>query len=134
MRTWAYALARNAMRRYASAPARRAERNQPLSLPGITSRFALEARSVTRMYQRTAEKDRFRALREKLDGDDQMLLILRVDRNLEWRDLAIAMSGDLDCDDETIVRESARLRKAFERLKRELRRLAVAEGLLEPRD
>lgn len=133
MRTWAYALARNATRRFVNAPARRPARNQPLSLPGAVSQVAWEVRTATHIYQKTGVKDRFRALREKLDADDQILLILRVDCNMEWRDLAIALSDDLECDEETIARNAARLRKSFERLKRELRRLAEADGLLEPR-
>ena len=130
MRTWAYTLARNAATRYAASPQRQAARNLTLSRPGRLSEMVERVRSATQIYQKTEVKDRFRALREQLDPEDQMLLVLRVDRNLAWRDLAIAMGGDADLDDDALDREAARLRKAFERVKGELKRMAEREGLL----
>jgi len=130
MRTWAYTLARNAANRYAVSPQNRAERNLTLSQPGRLSALVERVRSATHAYQRTEVKDRFRALRERLDADDQLLLILRIDRNMGWRDIAIASSGNADLDDDAIGRESARLRKSFERVKAELKRMAEEEGLL----
>jgi hypothetical protein len=59
-----------------------------------------------------------------------MLLILRVDRDMAWRDIALAMSGDSNLDDDAVARDSARLRKAFERVKSEIKRMAREEGLL----
>jgi RNA polymerase sigma-70 factor (ECF subfamily) len=134
MRTWAYALARNAAYRYATAPAQRAGRQIVLDCPEAMAAQIAEVRSTTRIYQRTAVKDRFRALREELDPDDQMLLVLRVDRDLSWRDLAMTMTGNVDLDDDALERESARLRKAFERVKQQLKRLAEREGLLASKD
>jgi RNA polymerase sigma-70 factor, ECF subfamily len=134
MRTWAYTLARNAAARYATAPQRRMANNMRLSCPGVISELVEQIRCTTRVYQQTDAKDRFRALREQLDSEDQLLLVLRVDRNLAWRDLAIAMSGDPDLDEETLSREAARLRKAFERVKAALKRLAKQEGLLDQRE
>jgi RNA polymerase sigma-70 factor (ECF subfamily) len=130
VRTWAYMIARNAAARYASAPHRRAARNLTLSAPGRVSAWIERARSATQIHQQTAVKDRVRALREQLDPDDQMLLVLRIDRNLAWRDLAITMTGDADLDDAALDREAARLRKAFERVKAQLKDLAQADGLL----
>jgi RNA polymerase sigma-70 factor (ECF subfamily) len=74
-------------------------------------------------------------VREQLEPDDQMLLILRVDRQLEWRDLALVMSTRDHCptarlDDAALDREAARLRKRFERVKAELKDLAQEAGLL----
>lgn len=134
MRTWAYTLARNAASRYASAPQRNLARNLTLSAPGRVSVIVERVRSATHIYQRTEVKDRFRAMREKLDAEDQTLLVLRVDRGMAWRDLAIAMSGDADLDDAGIDRESSRLRKAFERVKGDLKRMAQQEGLLKGDD
>lgn len=130
MRTWAYTLARNAANRYASAPQRHAARNLTLTRSGRLDELVERVRSATHVYQQTAVKDRFRALREQLDPDDQMLLVLRVDRDMAWRDLAITMAGDADLDDAAIERESVRLRKSFERVKIELKRMAKAAGLL----
>lgn len=130
VRTWAYMIARNAAARYASAPHRRAARNLTLSAPGRVSQYIERARSATQLHQQTAVKDRVRALREQLDPDDQMLLVLRIDRSLAWRDLAIAMTGNDELDDAALDREAVRLRKAFERVKATLKELAQADGLL----
>jgi RNA polymerase sigma-70 factor (ECF subfamily) len=130
MRTWAYMLARNAAARYASAPARRAARNLSLSAPGAISDIVQRVRSATQIHQQTAVKDRVRALRDRLDPDDQMLLVLRVDRGMAWRDLAITITGNADLEDTALEREATRLRKAFERVKAELKQMASDEGLL----
>jgi len=134
VRTWLYTLARNAAARYATAPQRRVARNLPVSGLEDVSALADRIRSATHVYQQTDVKDRFRQLRERLSDEDQMLLVLRVDRGMAWRDLALAMRGDVDLDDAAIDKEAARLRKAFERMKRELRRLAEREGLLEAQE
>ncbi len=132
MRTWAYTLARNAANRYATSPHHRIERNLTLSQPSRLSALVERVRTATQVHQRTDVKDRFRALRERLEPDDQTLLMLRIDRDMAWRDIAITMAGDGNLDDDTISRESARLRKAFERVKAELKRVAQEEGLLGP--
>lgn len=130
MRTWAYTLARNAGNRYAASPHNRPGRNVTLSK---ISALAERMRTTTQAHHRTDVKDRFRVLRERLDAEDQMLLVLRIDRDMAWRDVALAMAGDSSLDDEAIARDSARWRKAFERAKAELKRMAIAEGLLKPR-
>jgi RNA polymerase sigma-70 factor, ECF subfamily len=129
VRTWAYTLARNATVRYASSSGRRAAHNLPLSCPGAVAALVQRVRDTTECYKRTAVKDQFRALREQLDLEDQTLLVLRVDRNMSWRELAQTLSGTVDLDEAVIERESARLRKAFERVKRELKRLSEGNGL-----
>jgi hypothetical protein len=45
----------------------------------------------------------------------------------------MVLSGDVSLDDASLQRESARLRKSFERLKSELRRLAERDGLVAPK-
>jgi RNA polymerase sigma-70 factor (ECF subfamily) len=131
MRTWAYALARNAANRYATSPQQRFARKLKLSCPDALAQHVEQIQSTTRKYRQTAVKDRFRALREQLDSDDQLLLVLRIDRGLSWRDLAITVAGDPDLNDDALLREAARLRKAFERVKAEIKRLAQREGLLD---
>lgn len=130
IRTWAYALARNAANRHVAVAQRRPERNLALSQHQSISQAVDRVRSATQIHQRSDVKDRVRALREQLEPDDQMLLLLRVDRDLSWRDTAIAMSGELDLDDAAIEREAAKLRKRFERVKTDLRRMAEEAGLL----
>lgn len=132
-RTWAYTLARNAASRYARSPSRRAQRNLPLSGNSHVFQAIEQVRSRTRAYLRTEVKDRLRALREKLDPDDQTLLILRVDRGMSFRELARVMLGDSDekVEGEELDRESVRLRKRFERVKAEFKQMVKDEGLLE---
>jgi RNA polymerase sigma-70 factor (ECF subfamily) len=119
-RTWSYTLARH----------NRASHNVALTCPQVLSALAEQVRTTTQVYQRTDVKDRFRALRDKLDLEEQTLLMLRVERAMSWREIALTLSGDVDLADEAIARESARLRKAFERVKTEVKRLAEEEGLL----
>ena len=56
------------------------------------------------------------------------LLLLRVDRQLSWTEIASIQQASSDA--ETIKREAARCRKQFERTKEKLRTLAEAAGLL----
>jgi RNA polymerase sigma-70 factor (ECF subfamily) len=135
VRTWAYMVARHVAARYARAPSRRKERNLTLSRNVQLSQLVEQVRTRTEVYRQTDVKNQARALREKLDPDDQMLLVLRVDRQMEWRDLAIVMSTGEDSppltlNDEALDREAARLRKRFERVKEELKRMAKESGLL----
>jgi RNA polymerase sigma-70 factor (ECF subfamily) len=132
LRTWSYALARNALHRVRRDPHRRAERNVPLSQLEATA--AAVVRSVTAPYLRTDVKDRFAQLREQLDPDDHALLILRIDRRMSWRDIARAMPGEAGGESgepaESIDRRAATLRKRFERAKAMLKELAQESGIL----
>lgn len=96
------------------------------------SQVAAAVRSTTEVHQRTTTKDRFSALREHLALDDQMLLILRVDRGLEWPEVARVMleEGVVDDDPAALRRVSARLRKQVQGVKERLRGLAERDGLL----
>jgi RNA polymerase sigma-70 factor (ECF subfamily) len=119
-RTWLYALARHAGAHVVRDPARRAERRVPLSDAGVLA-LAEQVRTRTLTFLRTEKKDRLAELRDRLSADDQTLLILRVDRAMEWRDIARVI-GDLDDDsDDALKRRAAALRKRFERLKADLR-------------
>jgi RNA polymerase sigma-70 factor, ECF subfamily len=119
-RTWAYALARHAWWHEMRDPGRRAERRVPLSDAAVAE-IAELVRTRTQTFLRTEKKDQLAALRDRLDPDDQTLLILRVDRDMAWRDIARVI-GDLDDDsDAAISKRAAALRKRFERLKADLR-------------
>lgn len=131
VRGWMYTLARNAANRYVSSPHKRPERNVPISDLGPISALVERVRSTTTVYKRTDTKDRVRALRDQLAPEDQTLLILHVDRALPWREIAMVMHEDGEhLDREALDRESARLRKRFERVKAELKQLAIDAGLL----
>jgi RNA polymerase sigma-70 factor (ECF subfamily) len=120
MRTWCYMLARHAVSRVLEA--RRTGRAMPLCEAPISGVVA-QVRDATLSYLRTDVKQRVRSLREQLDPDDQLLLVLRVDKDLGWRDIAIAMVG-IDAGEPELARHAARLRKRFERVKAQLRQLA----------
>lgn len=132
VRAYMYTLARNAANRYAVAPHNR--RGRHVTVTGRDSLSALvdRVRSATHVYQRTETKDRIRALREALPDEDQLLLILYIDRALPWREIAMVMHerGD-QLEPDELERESARLRKRFERVKSELKELAAKDGLLD---
>ncbi|MFO0754988.1 MAG: sigma-70 family RNA polymerase sigma factor [Byssovorax sp.] len=130
-RTWAYTLARNASCRYRKNERKRAH-DIPLSLVTSISAIQAEARSETSPHLRSDNKRRIEKLREELSEEDQTLLILRVDKELAWSDLARVMLGerDLSADEAELKRESARLRKRFQLIKERLVELGRKEGLL----
>jgi RNA polymerase sigma-70 factor, ECF subfamily len=122
MRTWCYMLARHAAAKVRDA--RKPGRAVPLSEAPV-SHVAAQVRESTLGYLRTEVKQRVRSLRDQLAPDDQLLLILRVDKDLGWRDIAIVLAG-ADADEPALARHAARLRKRFERVKAQLRELAAA--------
>lgn len=131
IRSWAYRLARNAANDHATSPHNRPRHNLALTQQPALLQLVDRARTTTRAYLRTEVKDRVRDLRDQLPPDDQMLLFLRVDRDMTWRDLALAMAdGAEPLDGEALDKEASRLRKRFERVKDRIRELAEAEGLL----
>jgi len=119
--TWAYHLAMGASRRVIGDPQRR--RGAPLATTQM-ERIAQEVRSTTAVHLRQSSADVLSKLRSQLDFEEQTLLILRVDRDLSWTDIATIMS-----EQGQPVAEPA-LRKRFERLKEKIKQLAVDEGLL----
>ncbi len=123
-RTWSYTLARHALSRLRRDPNRRPGRAIALSDAPEVARAAEAVRSRTISYLRTEVKDQVAALRDQLSPEDQAILILRIDRKLEWRDVARALADEPDpLGDAEIARRSAALRKRFERIKNDLKAL-----------
>ncbi|MBL4686263.1 MAG: sigma-70 family RNA polymerase sigma factor [Nannocystaceae bacterium] len=130
-RTWSYALARHALSRYGRDPSRRPARNLALSEADEVFELAERVRSTTMVHLRTAVKNEFAVLREKLEPDDRTLLVLRVDRRMAWSEIARVMwEEDGEPDSDGLKRNAAALRKRFERAKERLRRLAKEANLL----
>jgi len=127
MRTWSYCLARNAASRYLGSRTRQRAHLQVSHLDELAD---VPSSSSTVPYMKDAVKDRFRALREQLSDADQKLLVLRVEHAMSWSDIVHTMRGDTNLDDDTLARETARLRKAFQRVKADLRKRAEREGLI----
>lgn len=131
-RGYCYAIARNTAINYRARAGQRPSRNLPLTGAQGVFEVAERVRTATLPFLRTEVKDRFRELREQLSEDDQTLMTLRLDRGLEWRELALAMSFvDQTPDESALSREAARLRQRFKSAKDKLRRFAEREGLLE---
>jgi RNA polymerase sigma-70 factor, ECF subfamily len=129
LRAWAYRIARNAAVRWATAGERRPERNVAIEDDGVLE-LAERVRSSTLVHLRSEVKSKIRRLREELPEPEQMLLILRVDKALEWPEVAAALS-DEDLPVDELKREAVRLRKQFQRVTQKLRDLARERGILD---
>jgi RNA polymerase sigma-70 factor (ECF subfamily) len=134
LRSWAYALARNAASRYQKAPAQRLAVHQSFGGDSPYGQQVALHRSKTNLYMQSEVKSRMRELRERLGEEEQNLLILRVDQKLSWKELAVALSdeGSGDLAEAELSRRATNLRQQFQKLKSRLRAMAVEEGLLEP--
>ncbi len=120
LRAWLFRLAWHAASRFLRDPWRR--RAQPL--PSSTaSRLAASIAAATR--EPSGRHESLRALREQLPHEDQTLLVLRIDKELGWAEVAevLADGGERP--------SPAALRKRFERVKARLADLARQEGLLD---
>jgi RNA polymerase sigma-70 factor (ECF subfamily) len=127
VRTWLYLLARHAEVDHRRSPWQGARRTGDAQLDELVDRV----RSRTPPWQRTEVKNRWTALREALAPDDRALLVLRVDRDLAWADIARITLGETEPDAAALDRESRRLRKRFQLLKERLRAEVRAAGLRE---
>jgi RNA polymerase sigma-70 factor (ECF subfamily) len=119
LRSWAFRLAWHASARHRRDPWRRRGERFPTS---AASRLAA---SIAGSRLPGGRRDALRQLREALDPEERTLLVLRVDQELEWDEVAAVLSAD------GAPVEAATLRKRFERIKDRLARLARAQGLLE---
>ena len=130
VRAWAYCLARHAAARLESSPQRRPGHNLPLSEISEVAASVLRARTTTLPHERSEVKDRLRELRARLPEVEQSLLVLRVDKRLSWRELAVVLSEEEGTLEQAeLEREAARLRKRFQLVKEKLRKMIAAEGL-----
>jgi len=126
VRTWCYMLARHVASRLRTQP-RRSQEELVSSIPSVVQAVTHVWNTTRANNQRV--QDVYAEIRSALDEDDQALLVLRVDRDLAWRDIAIVLLGE-NADPDEITRRAATLRKQFERVKTRLRELA-AERLSE---
>jgi RNA polymerase sigma-70 factor, ECF subfamily len=126
MRTWAYVLARRASHDVRRAEHRHEKRGVSLSAAEGLDALVAKVRTATLTILRTETKTALQKLREELPDEDQLLLVLRVDRQLAWDDLARVFDSDADPK-----KESARLRKRFQLVKEKLFALGKERGLIE---
>jgi RNA polymerase sigma-70 factor (ECF subfamily) len=118
-RTWAYKLAWNAAIDFRRDGYRkRADR----LLTGELSNIVEEIRTHTAPFLKTAARNQLARMKESLSPDDRSLLLLRVDKNLPWDEVAEVMSSEGEPLD------AATVRKRYERLKARMRELAKREA------
>jgi RNA polymerase sigma-70 factor (ECF subfamily) len=129
LRTWVYTIARNELARHHERAGRQRARNVPLS---AVPSPAVRARTTTRPFVRTTLRAAFSELRRELSAEDRELLVLRVDRGMAWRDLALTFLGE-GAEEGDVLRESTRLRKRLQLVKEKLTRAAASRGILPPR-
>jgi len=132
LRTWCYAVAHNASSNFRRDTRVRAGRALPLPASSQLAELQQAVRSETRPYQRTDVKDRFAELRATLPHEDQMLLVLRLDKQLPWKDLARVMLTEASAqDDAQLTRTAQRLRKRYQLLKERLVDFGRQVGMVE---
>ncbi len=121
LKTWTFRIAWTAAQRIRSDAFRRRGRRLMTS---EASRLAEEIRTHSAV-RREVQADRLSRLRASLTPEEQTLLVLRIEQELSWDDIASVLSGDGP------PVQAPALRKRFERLKERLGKMARAEGLLE---
>jgi RNA polymerase sigma-70 factor (ECF subfamily) len=133
-RAWAYALARNARSRYLLAEQRRTANEQVLANLPWFQELIQRTHTSTPIHLRTEIRERVEEIRNRLPEDEQTLIMLRVDRRLSWKELAVVLGevGDEPSPSE-LARTTARLRQRFHAVKEKLRKAVEAEGLLADR-
>lgn len=116
-RTWAYTIAKRTLfdllRRQRVAP------DQPWShsaLPDIVQ----QAASSTAPHVRTTYKRELHAVRATLSPEDQLLLVLRIDKALPWNDVARVLAEQDAPSVDEIQRVGVAIRKRFSRAKKRL--------------
>jgi RNA polymerase sigma-70 factor (ECF subfamily) len=130
LRTWVYTVARNASINFVRGRKARGRHEQPANSAEIIA-VEQQIRSETPPHKRTEARTKLAAIRDALPPEDRMLLVLRVDKRLEWKDLARVMIGeDGDVTDAGLTKESQRLRKRFQLLKEKLVEAGKREGIL----
>jgi RNA polymerase sigma-70 factor (ECF subfamily) len=131
VRTWFYALARHAAARFRRSPHRRPGRHVAISQ---VEAAAATVRTRTLPHLRTNVKNRFAAIRDALDPEDRALLVLRIDREMGWNDIARVLTPEETESELALSRVAARLRKRFQLVKEDIRERAKKAGLLNEGD
>lgn len=120
VRTWAFGIALNAARRVRDEGWQKHREHLDT---GEASKLAQDLRTSS-LLERERRADRLQDLRRELTPDEQNLLVLRLDQQLSWEEIAAILSEA----GEPIG--AAALRKRFERLKERIAEIARARGLV----
>jgi RNA polymerase sigma-70 factor (ECF subfamily) len=131
VRVWCYTLVRRTASHYIKDARRRRGRQVSLSRAGPLSAIEEKIRTATLAAVRTETKGRIAKLRETLPPEDQLLILLRINRKLEWKEIAVVMASEGEATPDTVLaKEAVRLRKRYQLATEKLRRMAVEQGLV----
>jgi len=121
LRSWSYIIARREAQRCRARHVRAGIQQTTLSKADeIVARGTSTSGRVS-----TTRRDQLENLRASLSDEDRDLLVLRVERELTWKDIAAAFLEEHEVEPEAITREAARLRQRFHAIRV---RLASAIG------
>ncbi len=120
LRTWLYAQSRRALREH------RLGRAEDLDLSSDSSQLASVSRRRTRAARAMTK------LRRSLTEEERELLILRVDRRLDWDDLALTSLGERAASG-ALAAESRLERQRMDAIVARLEVVAVEQRILRPR-
>ncbi|NOY25087.1 MAG: sigma-70 family RNA polymerase sigma factor [Oligoflexia bacterium] len=124
-RVWAFHLARGVRCKVARDPyRRRGSRLSDSQLQGLVER---SARTVTAEWRRTDRQVALLQACQALAEEDQAVLLLRIDQQMSWLDVARVIFGQSQSQPE-LRRQAACLRKRFERTKDKLRTQLARPG------
>lgn len=125
--TWAYCLARNAAFRHLKSRGREHMLGESMLLD-----LPHKELSQTQPWLRSEVRSGFTRLREQLTPEEQTMLVLRVEREMSWDEIARVTSSDgPSLSTAEIQKKAGAMRQHFKRLKTRLRKLAAQQGLLE---
>ncbi|HEY0255258.1 MAG TPA: sigma-70 family RNA polymerase sigma factor, partial [Kofleriaceae bacterium] len=105
VRTWCYMLARHSAIYIRTLP--RHQREQLVSSVPSVQQAATEMFSNS-LVERAHEQEVYTEAKEALEPDDRTLLVLRIDRNLSWREIAVVLLGE-DAGETEVDKKSASL-------------------------
>jgi len=115
LRSWSYIIARREASRCRAHVAKAGAQQTTLSAAD-----GVPARSTTARTISTTRRDLLEGLRASLSDEDRDLLVLRVERGLAWKEVAVAFLEDDDPSADAIQREAARLRQRYRSIRAQL--------------
>ena len=127
LEAWCWRIVRNACHRAWQARQREGRRRGLLARFASRPSFLFGRREDTPPWKTTPVRNLVQRLRDELPSDDRLLLLLRIERRLSWDEVAEAFRGP--GDKTASARQTAALRKRFERIVARLARRARDEGV-----
>lgn len=116
--TWTYTIARRTVSKQLRNGTSREERLHTEQERELAARWT---RTATAQWRKTESRHKLQQLLDELDPDDRTLVMLRIGEAMPWDQVATIVSDDEPLDADVLKKESARLRKRFERVKTRLK-------------